>query len=121
MSELIQLIIRYEKLPTDNEFKPLYDFNLMGIPTDMIEPIVAALTAESLSRAGIKYEQTYFEKQFRIKIDTFRALRQAADARKSIIENNDRIEREKSAKRYQEHCQRNVLDVKQIYIDFPIS
>ena len=121
MSENIQVSLWYEVIPDErNIHKLVYDFNFRQIPTELIQPLVHALTYEALSRAGIKYEPTEMEKRFGICIDYTRALEQAVNSGKQLIENNDTLERQKNWKRYQEHCKINDLTTKQIFIDFPL-
>ncbi len=119
MSERIEHKIWYVKEFKDG--KEFYDFNLLDIPTDMLRHIVHALTYESLSRAGIHYNQTRFEKEFGIKIDYFRALNQAVEAGKTLIQDEFIKERERNHKIYIDHCKATGLDPKQIFLDFPIS
>jgi superfamily I DNA/RNA helicase len=101
--------------------KEFYDFNLRDIPTDMLSHIVHALTYESLARAGVLYDQTKLEREFGIKIDYFKAVEQAINAKKTLINIDFDKERERNNKIYLDHCKATGLDPKQIFIDFPIS
>lgn len=120
MASYTQLSIWYEIIPDErNIHKVIHDFNFRQIPTDLIQPLVHALTYESLSRAGVKYEPSEMEKRFGIRIDYFKALQMALDSGKQLIENDFAKEREKNWKTYQEHAKKNGLETKQIFIDFP--
>lgn len=80
--------------------KVLHQFDVKDIPTELIQPLVYALTMESLGRAGIKYDYSEMERKYGVGIDYFRALEQAVNAGKRLIENdpandinyNDRVD-----------------------------
>jgi len=119
MSDTIKLEIWYNTEIVDG--KTIYDFNFYGFPTDMIPHVVRALTYESLARAGIKYDQSAAEKQYSIRIDYFRALEQAVNAGKQLIEDDFSKERAKNNANYLDHCKKTGLTPTQIFIDFPNS
>lgn len=100
---------------------PVYDVDTSNIPTAFLPQFVHAATYDALARAGIKYDQTKLEREFGIRIDYFRALNQAVEAGKKLIEVDFVDERQKNWHVYQDHCKVTGLDPKQIFIDFPTS
>jgi hypothetical protein len=99
--------------------EPVHDINTSGIPTDILPQIVHAMVYDMLARSGIKYQPSELEKRFGIRIDYFKALNDAVDRGKQLIDDDFRIERQKAFNTAIHAAKERGIDVpSQMFIDF---
>lgn len=74
----------------------IINFNLSMVDIELLDKLAKACVFEVLARSGCAYEKSAMEKKYGVGIDYFKALQQAVDRRKSLIQDSFQAEREKA-------------------------